>query len=256
MLIKAKTLKGFKLNGIDGEVGSVKEFFFDDKFWTIRYLVANTGNWFTNKQVLISPYLIQSVDYESEHVNVNLSKQQIKDSPSYENDLPVSRQYEESYASYYGTPFYWGGVNMWGAYPYLERNREKWNISESFQESWEPNLRSTKDVSGHDFQATDGEIGHVDDFIINDETWTIRYLILDTNNWLPGKKVLISTQWIDSISWEDSKVYVNLSRETINKVPEYDEDMVLTRDYEAQLHRHYNREGYWFNEPVMSDYSH
>jgi hypothetical protein len=256
MLIKAKSLKGYKLNGIDGEVGSVSEFFFDEKFWTIRYLIANTGNWFTNRKVLISPYLIQSVDYDSELVNINLSKQQIKDSPEYDSDQPVSRQYEKSYTDYYGTPAYWGGINMWGANSYLERDREKWSDNSDFTESWESNLRSTKDVTGHDFEATDGEIGHVDDFIINDDTWTIRYLVLDTNTWLPGKKILISTQWIDRISWDDEKVHLNLSRETIKHVPEYDEDMVISRDYENQLHHHYNREGYWASESVVSDYSH
>lgn len=256
MLIKAKSLKGYKLNGVDGDVGSVKEFFFDDKFWTIRYLVANTGNWFTNKQVLISPYLIQSVDYESELVNVNLSKQQIKDSPEYESDKPVSRQFEETYADYYGTPVYWGGAYMWGENAFLERDRERWSTRNDYQESWDSNLRSTKDVTGHNFQALDGEIGEVDDFIINDDTWTIRYLILDTNSWLPGKKILISTQWIDRISWDEQKVYVNLSRETIKHVPEYDEDLVISREYENQLHNHYNREGYWISESAMSDYSH
>lgn len=255
MLIKAKTLKDYKLNGVDGEIGSVKEFFFDDKFWTVRYLVANTGNWFTNRQVLISPYLIQSVDKDAKIVNINLTKQQIYDSPEWESDKPVSRQYEESYNTYYGTPVYWGGTSMWGTYPYLMRDQDKWNTSTEEKASWDPNLRSTKDVSGHDFQATDGEIGHVDDFIIDDDTWTIRYFMLETNNWFTSRKTLISTEWIDHISWDDEKVYVNLSRETINNVPTYEAERELTRDYENQLHSHYKREGYWYNEHVSS-YSH
>jgi hypothetical protein len=258
MLIKAKSLKGYKLSGIDGDIGSVKEFFFDDKFWTIRYLVANTGNWLTGKEVLISPYFIQSVDYDREFVNVDLTKQQIKDSPPIENDAPISRQYEESYIQYYGTPTYWLGTGTWGMYPTLMRDHNQWELSrnENVEHSWNANLRSTKDVSGHNFQATDGEIGHVDDFVINDDTWTIRYLVLDTKNWLPGKKILISTEWIECISWDDSKVFLNLSRETIKHVPEYDEDAVISRDYEVKLHQHYNREGYWFNEPVTSGYTH
>lgn len=256
MLIKAKTLKGYKLNGIDGEIGSVKEFFFDDKFWTVRYLVANTGNWLTNRQVLISPYFIQSVDTEAELVNISLYKQQIFDSPQWESDKPVSRQYEESYASFYGTPNYWGGTMMWGTYDVLLRDPKKWKVNEGEKTSWDPNLRSTKDVEGHNFQALDGEIGHVDDFIINEDSWTIRYFVLETNSWFSGRKTLISTQWIDRISWEDKKVYINLSRETINHVPEYDEDKVLTREYENQIYNHYNREGYWHQEPNVSAYSH
>ena len=118
------------------------------------------------------------------------------------------------------------------------------------EKAWDPHLRSTHDVSGYHIQATDGEIGHVEDFIIDDETWAIRYLIIDTRNWWPGKKVLISPQWIERVSWSESKVFVNLSRETIKQSPEYTEESLLTRDYETGLHRHYNRQGYWVDEPV------
>ena len=256
MLIKATTLKGYKLNGIDGEIGSVKEFFFDDKFWTVRYLVASAGNWFTNREVLISPYFIQSVDTEEKLVNINLTKQQIYDSPEWESDKPVSRQYEESYATYYGTPNYCNGTMIWGTYDVLVRDSANWKIKEIEKNSWDPNLRSTKDVSGHNFQATDGEIGHVDDFFIDDDNWTIRYVVLDTNNWFTSRKTLISTQWIDHISWDEKKVFVKLSRDTINNVPAYDSQRELTRDYENQLHNHYNREGYWFKTENVSSYSH
>jgi hypothetical protein len=109
-------------------------------------------------------------------------------------------------------------------------------------------LRSTADVSGHHIQARDGEIGHVEDFIIDDETWAIRYLIIDTQNWWPGKQVLVSPRWIESVSWIDLKVFVNLSRETIKQAPEYTELSLLTRDYETGLHRHYDRQGYWIEE--------
>lgn len=256
MLIKVKTLKGYKLNGIDGEIGSVDEIFFDDKYWTVRYLVVDAGSWFTNRRVLISPYFIQSINTEAELVKVNLTKQQIYDSPEWESDKPVSRQYEESYTSYYGTPNYWGGTMMWGTYDVLVRDSEKWNVNDSEKDSWDPNLRSTKDVSGHDFEAIDGEIGHVDDFIVDDDSWTIRYFVLETNSWFSSRKTLISTQWIDRISWDEEKVYINTSREIINHVPEYDEDMVLTREYETQLHTYYNREGYWYKDQNASTYSH
>ena|ERR1039457_6016727 len=91
----------------------------------------------------------------------------------------------------------------------------------------------------------DGEIGHVDVFIIDDKTWAIRYLVVNTHKWWPGKKVLISTQWIDSVSWTDSKVFIDLHRETIKQSPEYTEKSLLTRDYEIGLHHHYKRQGYW-----------
>jgi hypothetical protein len=250
MLSKAKTLKGYKLDSLDGEIGKVKEFYFDDRHWTIRYLVADTGNWLTGRQVLISPYALGAVVREEQHITIDLTKKQIEDSPSLNSDKPVSRQFEEAYYGYYGLPVYWGGPYMWGAYPYVVRDREKWKEFTQGEKAWDPHLHSTYDVSGHHIQALDGELGHVQDFIIDDETWAIRYLIVDTHNWWPGKKVLVSPQWIERVSWGESKVFVNLSRETIKQSPEYTEESLLTRDYEIGLHRHYNRQGYWIDELV------
>jgi sporulation protein YlmC with PRC-barrel domain len=110
-------------------------------------------------------------------------------------------------------------------------------------------------VSGYHIQAEDGEIGHVEDFIIDDETWAIRYLVIDTKNWWSGKKVLISPQWIERVSWSESKVFVNLSHETIKQSPEYTEASLLTRDYEARLYQHYQRKSYWMDEPVVREYA-
>lgn len=254
MLNKAKTLKGYTLNSLDGEIGKVKEFYFDDQHWTIRYLVADTGNWLTGRQVLISPYALAAVNKEEQYITIDLTKKQIEDSPSLNSDKPVSRQFEETYYGYYGWPVYWGGPNMWGYYPYIVRDRGKWRESTQGEKAWDPHLRSTDDVSGHDIQASDGEIGHVEDFIIDDETWAIRYLIIDTRNWWPGRKVLVSPQWIERVSWSESKVFVNLSREAIKQSPEYTEESLLTRDYETALHRYYNRQEYWVDELAAKEH--
>ena len=250
MLFKAKTLGNYKLKGKDGEIGSAKEFYFDDKFWAIRYLVADTGNWLTGRKVLLSPYALVNINEEEENIVVNLSEKQIEDSPSLESDKPVSRQFEKQYSDYYALPGYWDGGLMWGAYPYILREINESEEEKHKKESWDPHLRSTKDVTGHDIQANDGELGHVEDFIIDDETWAIRYLIIDTKNWWGGKKVLISPKWIDRISWKESKVFINLSRETIKQSPEYSEDILLTREYEDQLHQHYKLKGYWIDDPT------
>ena len=251
MLINAKALNGYKLNSLDGEIGKVKEFYFDDKYWTIRYLVADTGGWLSGRQVLISPYALVAVNKEAKHIDIDLTKKQIEDSPSLDHDKPVSRQFEESYFGYYESPIYWGGLYMWGYYPNIIRDREKWRKPSPDEKGWNPHLRSTYNVSGYNIQANDGEIGHIEDFIIDDKTWAIRYLIIDTKNWWPGKKVLISPQWIEEISWDESKVFVNLTRENIKQSPEYMEDSLLTRDYETRLHRHYNRQGYWLNDQTI-----
>lgn len=283
MLNKATTLKGYALHSLDGEIGSVKEFYFDDRHWTIRYLVADTGSWLTGRQVLISPYALLTVNREAQQIGIRLTRKQIEDSPAVSSDKPVSRQFEKTYYGYYGWPIYWGGPYMWGASCYpcimpdagLGRQSAQGVISQyglgasptAFpnpeasrelardENTWDPHLRSTHDVSGHHIQAADGEIGHVDDFVIDDETWAIRYLMVDTVNWWPGKRVLVAARWIERVSWDESKVFINLSRAAIKQAPEYTEESLLTRDYESRLHGHYNRQGYWVDEPVAKEHS-
>ena len=255
MLSKAKTLKGYKLDSLDGEIGKVKEFYFDDRHWTIRYLVANTGNWLSGRQVLISPHALVAVNREEQHIAIKLTKKQIQDSPSLDSDKPVSQHFEEAYYGYYGWPTDGGGQYAWGSSPYLVPDCEQWEKSIQGEKARGFHLRSTDDVTGHQIQAADGEIGRVADFIIDDETWAIRYLIVDTGNWWLGKKVLVAPQWIERVSWSESKVFVNLSRETIKQSPEYTEESPPTRAYETGLHLHYNRLGYWMDEPAAKEHS-
>jgi len=250
MLYRAKTLQGYQLHSRDGEIGEVREFYFDDRHWTIRYLVADTGRWLPGRQVLISPYSLVAVNHEAKDIAVDLTRDEIEGCPSLDSDKPVSRQYETSYRGYYGMPAYGGGVYSWGEYPFPQRDRTKWSRPGHGGELGDPDLRSTHDVTGHHLQATDGEIGHVVDFIIDPETWAIRYLVAGTRNWWPGKKVLISPRWIDRVSWGESKVYVGLSREMIKQSPGYLDDTVLDRDYDSVLHHYYNRPGYWIEELV------
>ena len=248
MLYSAKKLAGFRMNSLNGEIGKVKEFYFDDLHWTIRYLVADSGNWLTGRQVLISPYALVEVSTEKEHIEVNLTKKQIENSPPLDSDKPVSKQFEEAYYGHYGWPMYWNGPYSWGFSPYIVRNTENWKESSQWEQSWDPHLRSTTDVGGYHIQAMDGAIGHVEDFIIDDETWVIRYLVIDTRNWLPGKRVLISPQWIERVSWKESKVFINLPLDAIKESPEFTGADLLTRDYETILHIHYSRKGYWVEE--------
>ncbi len=247
MLFKAKTLNGYNLESIDGKIGTVEDFFFDDRYWAIRYLVADTGNWLTGRQVLLSPYSLKNVIQTEEAIAVDLTKKQIEDSPSLETDKPVSQQFEESYYGYYGWPTYWGGPFLWGTFPTIVRDSDRWQNLEHRTENWDRNLRSMHDVDGHHIQGSDGEIGHVEDFLIDVETWEIRYLIVDTRNWWPGKKVLIAPTWIERVSWKDKKVFANLTRAAVKSSAEYDESTYLTRDYEIALHQHYKRGGYWNN---------
>jgi len=253
MLHQAKTLHGYKLNSLEGEIGKVKEFYFDDHFWTIRYLVADTGNWMMNRQVLISPLAMGTVNRDAQNIAVKLTKKQIEDSPPLKSNEPVSRQFEESYYKYFAVPSYWETPVIIGQYGGVignPPNSERLPKSSRGSKKFDPHLRSTHDVSGHHVQAKDGEIGHVEDFIIDDETWMIRYLIVDTQNLWEGKKVLISPQWINRVSWDKAMVFVNLSRVAIKQSPEYIEGSPLSREYEAALHQQFNFKGYWVDEPV------
>lgn len=252
MMYKVKDLMGFMLNGHDGELGMVRECYFDDQYWTLRYLVAETGTWLSDRKVLISPYSLLSINPTDHIISVDLSKMQIENSPSLNRDTPVSRLFEEEYLGYYNFPMYWAGPYMWGPDPFLIREEQKRSKIYYEDISWDPHLHSTHDVIDHNLYASDGEFGHVADFIVDDESWSIRYLIVDTRNWLPGKKVLIAPQWIERISVEQSKVFVNLLRETIRNSPEYNALALLTRDYESCLHEYYSRKGYWVDELLRS----
>lgn len=251
MLRRVESLRRFSIGANDGEIGKVVEFFFDDDKWTIRYLVADTGGWLSGRKVLISPIFFGTVDWESNVFRVNLTRQQIENSPSIDTDKPVSRQHESSFHDYYNYPYYWVGAGLWdpvavspGAATPVASGPEAAALRQQ-SDSEDIHLRSTGDITGSYIETTDGDLGHVQDFIIDDQNWMIRYLLIDTTNWLPGKKVLISPEWVKDMVETDSRVYVDLTQEQIKTSPEYDDETILDRDYEARLYRHYGRSQYW-----------
>jgi len=253
-MLTNKRLKDFVIHATDGELGSVAQLYFDDETWAVRYLVADTGGWLGGRQVLISPFSIIRTDSDAVRLDVALTKKQVENSPNIDTHQPVSRQHEAAYLGYYGYPYYWDGPNLWGPgfYPVgfavpatasteamAKRTRE---------ESKDSHLRSTEAVTGYHIEAADGEIGHVDGFVVDHEAWAIRYIEVATRNWLPGKKVLVSPSWIERVSWADSKVYAGLSREAIKDAPAYIESRPVTREYENQLYLHYGRPPYWLHD--------
>ena len=253
MLSKVKELSGYSIQNTDDEtIGKVKDIYFDDRNWTVRYLVANTGKWLTGRKVLLSPYALLTVNADHENIVADLTKKQIEDSPMLESDKPVSQQFESDYFGYYGWPTYWYGPYSWGYYPYLERDRAKWGQFTKQEKAWDHHLRSCHEVAGYHIEAEDGEIGHVEDFIVDSETWEIRYLVVNTSNWWAGKQVLISPLWIERVSWSERKVVIDLTRQAIKLSPEFTDQSLLDRDYETNLYGHYNRKGYWVNELVNS----
>lgn len=235
MSINARNLKGAAIIARNGAIGEIDDFYFDDEKWTVRYLVVDTGAWLFRRDVLVSPISIEKVDEANNQVLVNLTRDQVKDSPDIDTQKPVSRQHETAFMNYYGYPYYWGGPYLWGdsAFPatlamppavesqIVAATTAKWRESEA---SYDEHLRSVNEVTGYHIGAADGEIGHVDDFIIDDEDWAIRFIVIKTGGWLSGRKTLVSPQSIEGISWTESKMFVSLTRDQIASSPEYLEE--------------------------------
>jgi hypothetical protein len=247
MLRNINKLKGMNLVAVDGEIGSIDYFFFDDEAWGIRYFVVNTGNWLTGRQVLISPYAVKEVDWVEGGVTVTLTQEQVRNSPEIDVLRPISRQQETAFLNYYDYPYYWGAAEAVG-FPTQPGAASVGTIAAAQSVSETPSdshLRSTQTVAGYHIAALDGELGHVEDFVVDDESWEIRYLVINTRNWWPGKKVIVAPQWIQSVDWRDSKVHVNLTCNAIKGSPEFSESTLISREYENQLYRYYGHPGYW-----------
>lgn len=242
MLRSVKKLFEDKLGASDGEIGRVNDFYFDDQSWAVRYLVADTGSWMPGRLVLISPHAFGNLYQGGKVLLVNLTRQEIENSPSIESHKPVSRQYEEEYHRYYGWPFYWQGGQLWGmsAFPVVPplpgRSPSKQSTAKGGKtESGDPHLRSTKALIGYHIQATDKVFGHVTDFVLDDKDWTIRQVVLDTGHWLQGKRVMISPGQINWISWDEARVYVDLTKEAVLRSPVFDPAVFGIREHDPRI---------------------
>jgi sporulation protein YlmC with PRC-barrel domain len=219
-----KQLYGNKLRASDGDIGHVKDFYFDDKNWVIRYVVVDTGSWLSGRPVLISPHSFGFLKHAGHTLPVNLTRKQIEGSPSIDLHKTVSRKYEEEYYRYYGWPFYWQGGGVWGmgGFPILETITAPFpgqpgEPAESALESADSNLRSTQAVSGYQLQTGDAMIGHVRDFMMDPRDWVIRQLVVTTGHRLSGKEVLIDIRNVQRISYDDSTIVRDLTEADIEQ---------------------------------------
>lgn len=242
MLRPFNDIKNFALAARDGEIGKVKELYFDDQIWIVRYVVVDTGGWLTGRKVLLAPVSVGMIDEPTKLIAIHLTKEQIENSPPIEADQPVSRQFEEAWYGYYGYPGYW--LTMEPAVLGTTAAFVPPPMPVVIEQHSDPHLRSTSEVTGYSIHASDGDIGHIDDFLVDDSVWAIRYVVI-SRSWWAGKKVILSPEWIERLSWAERKVFVSLTRETIKDAPDWEDAQPISRAFEEQLHDYYGRHGYW-----------
>jgi hypothetical protein len=233
-----KQLEGYRLGARDGDLGRVRDCCFDDGLWVIRYMIADTSKLFGREVVLYTGSL-GTPDWNTKRIPVDLMQEQIKNSPGVDLDKPVSRQRMLPLHQHYGWPL------AWDTLPGSTITSDSEDGTGDADADGDPHLRSTREVTGYGIVAVDGEIGHVEDFIAEIGPWLIRYVVIDTRNWLPGRKVLVSPSWIDKVDWPSRRVHVGLSREAIEKSPPFDPAEPVSREYEARLYDYYGRPVYW-----------
>ncbi len=264
MLRSINDLEDYALRATDGLIGHVKDLYLDDAAWVIRYLVVDAGTWLSSRKVLISPIALGHPNWTDKVLPVSITTEQVKNSPDIDTEKPVTRQHEIRYLRYYGYPFYWGGAGLWGGgiYPNMmvpdyagfastpdgppsAAGHAYAQAEAARHQDDDLHLRSCKAVMNYHIQATDGDIGHVQDLLVDEETWAVRYMIVDTSNWWLGHQVLIAPQWIRSVSWRDATVSVDLTQQAVKSAPTYDSTAALDREQETGLYEYYRRPAYW-----------
>ncbi len=247
MLMSLQEINNCRIHATDGELGGVEDFLFDDDAWAVRYLCADTRKWLPGRKVLVAPVSVQNLDVAGKRVDVALTVEQVENSPPVAADAPVSRQMADAISRYYAWPVSWSPETA------VEAPKPGQAVTPGAAAGTpgppvatdEQTLRSFHAVSHYRTEATDGSIGQAKDFLVDIPGWSIRYLVVDTGKWLPGRKVLIAPAWISTVRWADSSIHVLQTRDAIGRSPAYDAATVPQRDYETALYSHYDMPGYW-----------
>jgi sporulation protein YlmC with PRC-barrel domain len=254
MLRKVSDLFDYSIQATDGEIGNVHDLYFDGDEWTVRYITVDLGFWIFGRRVLIAPESLHAPSWDDKVLPVSLTKQQVEESPDIDLSQSVTREHETRLRGYYGWPAYWGMPGMYGGagfgvapvpVPVEPASTVPDEVTEAMRDSERSHIHSARDVTGYSIEATDGSIGHVEDFFIDDTNWKVVYLLIDTASWMPGKQVIVSPLWVERVDWADSKVYVKVTKAQVENSPEYDPHAPIARDYEGRLHRHYGYEERW-----------
>jgi hypothetical protein len=259
MLRSLKVLERYAVAARDGDLGRVVDFLIDDENWMVRHLIVETGGFLAGRRVLISPISFREADWSNRCFHVDLTMEQVKDSPSVDTALPVSRQHERDNYRYYGYSSYWGDSALWSMGDSAESMVDgRWDpVARSdgpakIVKADDIHLRSAQEVRGYHVDGHGEDVGHVDDFIVDDLSWGVRYLAIATSAWWFGKKVLIAPHWATRIDWAEGKVFVNQSREAIKASPMWDPAAPINRAYEARLFDYYGRPVYWQGDAMSA----
>lgn len=247
MLWRTSKLTDYRIDATDGAIGTVDDVLIEDDSWVVRWLVVDTGSWLTGRKVLLPPECLGHPNAETGGFPVDLTRQQVESSPGVDVDEPVSRQMESDIYGHYGWSPYWAAawpglaIAPGAVVPPVDET----TAPAPDEPSGDPHLRSVRHVTGYHIHATDDSIGHVEEFLIDEDGWAVRYMIVDTRNWWPGRKVLVSPQWIRRVDWGEREVYVDISRKAVEDSPEFDPQKPVDRPYEELLFQHYRLPVYW-----------
>jgi len=247
MFYQVKDFNNFTIQAVDGELGRFKDILFDDRNWVSRYVMVDTNKWLPGgRKVLVSPISVLDPEIEDKKVPINLSKKDIENSPHLDEHKPVSREYETNFFDHFGYGYYWMGQSLWGPYPTptdLAGALADKNATSDVGafETKEGHLRSANELDGYQIRTRDGKIGRVADFILNGTNWSVPYLVIDSNFWMPfGKKVLVPTKYLDTVSWVDRTVDVEMSTSQIAASPEYNFVELQKLKYREAVNSYYN----------------
>jgi hypothetical protein len=242
MLFAGTALKGYAIRATDGKIGTVNDLLFDDTSWLIRWVVDDTGAWLPGRKVLLHPAAITATHHAHQALSVALTTAQVRASPDILQDQPVSLRMQNSLYDHYGWDPLWGG-GYYGGVMSAPLGAAPVVGAPGPDADADPHLRSITAVTGYHIHASDGDIGHIETILIDDATWHIRYLVVDTKNWWAGRQVLIAPEAVQDIDWLERRVRLNITRAQIEASPPWDPAKQIDHAYEAGLYRHYGWTG-------------
>jgi hypothetical protein len=263
MLFAVSGLIDCAVEASDGEVGVVKDFLFDDKTWKIRWMAVEAGDWLPGRRrVFIHPSAIAPFELSPKpslpmmsspatlRLTVKLARAQIEAGPHADEGAPVTKDMEGLLYDYYGWDPYWGG-SPFGGSPLA--NAEAQIVEQAAQRNGEAHippldggdhLHSVAEFKGYTVHALDGDIGHIENCLVDDANWDIRYLVIATRNWWPGKIVQLAPYAVKDIDWFGEHINMNVTRDQVRSAPAWDPLAMANEVSEADLHRHFGWPGY------------